>query len=153
MPRSLPTLVAVAVIACALAACDLVSTSPPPAGPDDFSGITGRWAARGITIRNVVSGDSGCDDLALGRTAIRFEASGRDQDRAALFYLYIFRNRSAFERLREAVGTCATAYVTDPGAPAPMAISPYVLVTPDALQPGFVDALREGLQEAAGSGG
>jgi hypothetical protein len=152
-PPSIRTSVAVALVALLVTGCGLVSTSPPPAGPEDFAGISTRLASRGISISNVVSGDSGCDDQELGRTAIRFEASGRDQREPATFYLYIFRNRSVYERLGDAVATCATAYVRDAGAPQPLEISPYVLVSPDRLEPAFAEAIREGLRAAAGTGG
>jgi len=140
-------------LALVVASCGLVSTTPPPASPDDFAGITTRLASRGVRIEGVVSGDPGCDDLALARTAIRFDASGLDQAAPATFYLYVFRNRDAFERLRPEVEVCATAYVRTAGAPAPIEISPYVLVTPDPLAPNFAATLLEAITEAAGTGG
>ena len=141
------------VLALLLVGCGFVSTSPPPVGPDDFVGITAKLAAERISVAHVVSGDSGCDDPELARTAIRFEASGLDQAEAATFYLYIFRNRAAFERVKADVEVCRTAYVRDASATPAIEVSPYVLATPDALAPGFAAALAEALEEAAGTGG
>jgi hypothetical protein len=143
----------IGLLALALAACGLVSTSAPPVGPDDFAGISRRLASRGVTIQQVVSGDSGCDDAELARTAIRFESAGLDQAEPATIHLYIFRNRAAFERNRPEVARCALSYVTDPAATRPIEVSPYVLVTPATLEPGFAAAVRGALEEAAGTGG
>jgi hypothetical protein len=106
-----------------------------------------------VSVAHVVSGDSGCDDQELARTAIRFEASGLDQVEPATFYLYIFRNRAAFERVKADVEVCRTAYVRDASATPAIEVSPYVLATPDALGPAFAAALAEALEEAAGTGG
>jgi hypothetical protein len=142
-----------ALLAIVAAGCGFVSTSPPPVGPDDFAGITGKLAAERISVAHVVSGDSGCDDPELARTAIRFEASGLDQQQPAAFYLYIFRNRAAFERVKANVEVCRTAYVRDASAAPPIEVSPYVLATPDELAPEFAAALEAALEEAAGTGG
>jgi hypothetical protein len=151
--RTSPPALALATLAVLLlAGCGFVKSSPPPAGPDDFAGITTRLASEGITIQHVVSGESGCDDQELARTAIRFEAAGADQAGLATFYLYIFRNRAAFERVRPEVATCATAYVRDPDAVL-IEISPYVLASPAAVAPRFAAILREALTKAAGTGG
>jgi hypothetical protein len=144
----LATLVAIVV-----AGCSYVSTSPPPVGPDDFVGITAKLAAARVSVAHVVSGESGCDDPELARTAIRFQASGLDQPEPATFYLYIFRNRAAFDRVKADVEVCRTAYVRDASATPAIEVSPYVLATPDALAPGFAAALAEALEEAAGTGG
>ena len=43
-------------------------------------------------------------------------------------YLYIFRNRAAFERLRATVDDCARTFVTDPETYESIEQSPFVLV-------------------------
>jgi hypothetical protein len=152
-PRPVRWLVTLVGLALGATACGTISTSPPPAGPDDFPGISRQLAARGVTIANVVSGESGCDDPDLGRTAIRFDASGQDQAEALPMHLYIFRNRAAWERNRETVRSCAVTYVDDPTAPPPIEVSPYILVAPARLPRELDRALREALDEAAGTGG
>ncbi len=55
---------------------------------------------REIVVDHVTSGEAGCNDPALARTAIAFDASGLDQVTPVRVYAYIFRNRDAFDRLR-----------------------------------------------------
>ena len=62
---------------------------------------------RGLHVDNVVSGDAGCTDPVLAPTAIAFDASGLDQPTPVRIYLYVFRNRATFERLRSTVDACA----------------------------------------------
>lgn len=88
----------VALLAIVVAACGTISTTAPPATPTDFAGIAGRLNAAGIKVSDWVSGDPGCDDGDLAKTAIRFEARGLDQATPVTLYLYIFRNHDAFER-------------------------------------------------------
>ena len=83
-----------------LAGCGTISTTPPPATPTDFPGLAGRLSTAGIKAADWVSGDPGCQDPNLAKTAIRFDASGLDQAEPVTLYLYIFRNRDAFERNR-----------------------------------------------------
>jgi len=135
------------------AACGTISTTPPPATPTDFLGLAGRLNVAGIKASDWVSGDPGCDDQELGRTAIRFEARGLDQAEPVTLYLYIFRNRAAFERNREAIPTCAASFVTDPAAFEQVEQSPYVVASQGPWAPRFEAALRETLESAAGTGG
>ena len=109
------TFVAVAV-SIGLAACSALLESPPAPTPADFQGIAADLVQRGVRIDNIVSGDAGCDDQELARTAIGLDAEGLDQDTPTRVYLYIFRNREAYERLRQSVDACARSYVTDPAA-------------------------------------
>lgn len=150
---SAPRVLSLALACLVVAACGTISSSPPPAGPDDFVGISRRMAASGVTIQHVVSGDAGCDDPQLGRTAIRFEASGVDQAQPATVYLYIFRNRAAFQRNRPVVAGCAGAYAPEPPGAQRIEVSPYILVAAAPLAPGLADALTNALREAAGTGG
>ena len=110
-------------------------------------------AQRGIALDHVVSGDAGCDDQVLAPTAIAFDASGLDQPTKVRIYLYIFRNREAFERLRATIDACARNFVTDPETFESVEQSPFVLVGQGPWGPKFKAALRAGLEVAAGTGG
>jgi hypothetical protein len=136
-----------------IAGCGAVSMTPPAATPTDFPGLAGRLNAAGIRVADWVSGDPGCDDPDLRATAIRFTARGRDQADPVTLYLYVFRNRAAFERNRAKIGPCAGAYVTDPQSFEQVEQSPYVLAGQGPWAPGFEAALRATLEIASGSGG
>jgi hypothetical protein len=145
------TLLAAAAIA--VAGCGSVSFTEPPATPTDFPGITGRMNAAGIKLSDWVSGDPGCADPDLAKTAIRVNAQGLDQTSPATLYLYIFNNREAFERNRQQIGPCATSYVTDPQSFQEIEQSPYVVASPGPWAPQFEAVLRRTLEQAAGTGG
>jgi hypothetical protein len=134
-------------------ACGTISMTSPPATPTDFPGLAGRLNAAGIKPADWVSGDPGCADPDLAKTAIRFEASGLDQATPVTLYLYVFRNRDAFERNREAIPPCAAAFVTDPATFEQVEQSPYVLASQGPWAPEFEAALRRTLESAAGTGG
>ncbi len=136
-----------------LGACGVVSTSPPPPTPADFPGITAELAVRGIQVNHFVSGDAGCSDPALVPTAIAFDARGLDQAENVRIYIYIFRNRDAFERLRASIDACASTFVTDPETYETVEQSPFVLAGQGPWGPEFEAAIREALAEAAGTGG
>ncbi len=136
----------------ALGACGVVTTSPPEPTPADFFGITANLSRRDITVDRVTSGDAGCDDQTLERTAIGFDASGLDQATPVRIHIYIFRNRAAFERLRQTVDACAMSYVTDPAAFASLEASPYVVASAGPWAPQFQAAIRAAVTEAAGTG-
>jgi hypothetical protein len=136
-----------------LGGCGLVSTTRPPATPADFVGITSELAKRGINVNHFVSGDAGCTDPVLTPTAIGFDAEGLDQPGAVRIYVYIFRNREAFERLRASVDGCAASFVTDPETFESVEESPFVLAGQGPWGVDFETALREALAAAAGTGG
>jgi hypothetical protein len=140
-------------MSCLFASCSVVSTTPPAATPADFQGITAEVAKRGIHVNHFVSGDPGCDDRVLSPTAISFDARGLDQAENVRLYVYIFRNREAFERLRASVDTCAASFVTDPETFESIEESPYVVAGQGPWGTDFEQALREGLAAAAGTGG
>jgi hypothetical protein len=148
--RRLAPLLAVTAL---LAACGTISTTAPPATPTDFPGLTGRLNVAGIEASDWVSGDPGCDNQELGRTAIRFTARGLDQAEPVTLYLYIFRNRDAFERNRAAIAPCAASFVTDPETFEQVEQSPYILASQGPWAPQFEAALRKTLESAAGTGG
>jgi hypothetical protein len=135
-----------------LSACGIVSTTPPAATPADFGGVTAELAKRGVQVNRFVSGDAGCPDPVLIPTAIAFDARGLDQADNVRIYIYIFRNREAFERLRAVVDACATSFVTDPETFETVEESPFVLAGQGPWGVEFEDALRDGLAAAAGSG-
>ncbi|CAN5558449.1 hypothetical protein BH20CHL7_BH20CHL7_02470 [soil metagenome] len=135
-----------------LVGCDRISTGPPAPTPADFQGIATELTKRGIAIDRIVSGDAGCDDPILIPTAIGLDATGLDQDEAVRLYVYIFRNRAAFERLRASVDTCARAFVTDPQTFETIEQSPYVLAGQGPWAPDFEAAVRDALEVAAGTG-
>lgn len=143
---------AVALVTVAVAACGFVSTTPPAPTPADFQGIAGEIVRRGVVIERIVSGDAGCDDPELARTAISFSASGLGQADHVTVYLYIFRNRASYEKLRSRVDACARSYVTDPETFESVETSPFVLAGQGPWADGFGAALREALVVAAGTG-
>ena len=136
-----------------LAGCGTISTTPPPATPTDFPGLAGRLNAVGIEVRDWVSGDPGCDDPELARTAIRFQASGLDQAEPVTMYLFVFRNRDAWERNLGNIGPCAASFVTDPDTFEQVDQSPYVVAGQGPWAPEFEATLRRTLESAAGTGG
>lgn len=136
-----------------MAACGLASGSPPAATPADFPGITAELATRGVSVNHFVSGEAGCPDPVLTPTAIAFDAKGLDQATDVRIYLYIFRNRDVFERLRSTIDACAASFVTDPETFESIEASPYVLAGQGPWGQAFKTALRAGLEAAAGSGG
>jgi len=140
-------------VAWVVAGCGTISMTAPPATPTDFPGIAGRLNAAGIRVADFVSGDAGCDDPDLIPTAIRFDATGLDQTAPATLYLYVFRNRDAFERHRAEIGPCAAAYVGDPETFEQIEQSPYVVASQGPWAPRFEAALRRVLEAAAGTGG
>ena len=150
-PRPLP--LAALVLAIALAgACGTISTTAPRPTPADFQGIASELTKRGIVIDDIVSGDAGCQDATLIPTAIALTADGLDQAEPVRIYLYIFRNRASFERLRATVDDCARAFVTDPDTFETVEQSPFVVAAQGPWAPEFEGALRDALNVAAGTG-
>ena len=94
----------------------------------------------------------GCNDRVLNPTAIGLDASGKDQAAPVRLYLYIFRDREAYERLRSAIDECAQSFVTDPQTFESIESSPFVLAGQGPWAPEFKATLREALTEASGTG-
>ncbi|HYH93608.1 MAG TPA: hypothetical protein VD763_10645 [Candidatus Saccharimonadales bacterium] len=132
--------------------CDAISTTPPAPTPADFQGIASELTRRGVVIDDIVSGDAGCDDEVLTPTAIALTTSGLDQATPVRLYLYIFRNREVFERLRATIDGCARSYVTDPQTFESIEQSPFVVTAQGPWAPEFEAAVRESLEVAAGTG-
>ena len=138
--------------AVAIAACGALTEPAPAPTPADFQGIASEIVKRGIAIDHLVSGDAGCDDKVLNPTAIGLDASGKDQEEPVRLYLYIFRNREAYERLRSAIDECARSFVTDPETFESIESSPFVLAGQGPWAPEFKATLREALTVASGTG-
>jgi hypothetical protein len=136
----------------ALAGCGTISTTSPAPTPADFQGIATELTRRAIAIDGIVAGDAGCADRVLIPTAIALTASGLDQAEPVRIYLYIFRNREAFERLRASIDDCARSFVTDPATYETVEQSPFVLAGQGPWAPEFEAAVREALTVAAGTG-
>jgi hypothetical protein len=146
--------VGLALAVCVLVAgCGAFTSSAPAATPAGFQGIAGLLVQNGLKIDHVVSGDAGCDDPTLKRTAIALDASGLDQATPTQLYIYIFRDREAFDRLRQTVDACARTYATNPDAFESVEASPYVVAGPGPWGAGFKAAIRSIFSEAAGTGG
>jgi hypothetical protein len=140
------------VVLLVAAGCSAFTPQTPKPTPTDFAGVVSELALVGIGVDNVVSGDAGCDDQRLARTAIAFDASGLDQSQPTRVHMYAFKNGKVFDELRPAVDLCARSYVTDPAAYGSVDASPYVMAGPGPWAPGFEDALRKALERAAVGG-
>ena len=149
---SLRRAVAVVVLMLASSACGVLSTSAPAPTPADFQGIASELTKRDVVLDRLVSGDAGCDDRVLIPTAIAFDARGLDQAETVRIYLYIFRNRASFEKLRGTVDACARSFVTDPETYETVEQSPFVLAGQGPWAPSFEAAIRDALEVAAGTG-
>jgi hypothetical protein len=91
-------------------------------------------------------------DPVLIPTAIGLDATGLDQDQRVRIYLYVFRNRASFEKLRASVDTCARDFVTDPDTFETIEQSPYVVAGQGPWAPEFEAAVRDAVAIAAGTG-
>lgn len=150
--RGARSAIGLALLTVAIVGCGTISPTPPSPTPADFQGIAGTIVQRGIRISHIVSGDPGCADQDLGKTAIAFDAVGLDQAAPIRLYLYIFRNRATYERLRATVDECARAYVSDPETYESVETSPYVLSGQGPWAEKFKANLRSAITEAAGTG-
>ena len=143
---------ALAAVALLLAGCAAFTPQTPKPTPTDFEGIVAELATAGIGVDNVVSGDPGCDDQRLARTAIAFDASGLDQGTPTRVHLYAFKNAGVYDELRPVIDLCARSYVTNPEDYASVDATPYVFAGPGPWAPQFEDALRDALERAAVGG-
>jgi hypothetical protein len=144
--------VASVALALAVSACGTISTSPPAPTPADFGGIATELNKQGVRVGNAVSGDAGCTDPELIPTAIALDAEGLDQPNPVRIYLYIFRDRASFEKLRANIDACARTYATDPETFESVEQSPYAVAGQGPWSPRFEAAIRHGLEVAAGTG-
>jgi hypothetical protein len=135
-----------------LAGCSAFTPQTPKPTATTFAGIVSELALVGVGVENVVSGDPGCDDQRLARTAISFDASGLDQAEPTRVHLYAFKNGTVYDELRPVVDLCARSYVLDPADYAWVDATPYVFAGPGPWAPDFEDALREAIERAAVGG-
>ena len=135
-----------------VAACSAFTPQAPSPTPTDFAGIVTELATVGVGVEHVVSGDPGCQDERLARTAIAFVASGLDQAAPTRVFLYAFKDAAVFAEMRPAVDLCARSFVTDPAAYASVEAVPYLFAGPGPWAPRFEDALRTALERAAAGG-
>ena len=142
----------VAALAVGIAGCSTIARSAPPPTAAPFPTIAGRFSLHGIRVTGIVSGDAGCPDANLGKTAIGFDAVGLDQATSVRVHLFIFRDRATYERLRGSIDQCAASFVTDPATFESVETSPYVVAGQGPWGPGFKDNIRAALVEAAGTG-
>ena len=132
--------------------CSAFTPTTAPATPTDFAGIVAELENVGIDVNRVVSGEAGCDDQRLSRTAIAFDARGLDQPTPVRIYFYAFKNQQVYDELRATVDTCARSYVTDAAAFGAVDEPPYVLAGSGPWAPAFKDAVRTALQRVAVGG-
>jgi hypothetical protein len=144
--------VATVLASIVLAGCSTISRTPPPATAAPFPGIASQLSLHGIRVTGIASGDAGCADANLARTAIGFDASGLDQASTVRIHVYIFRDRATYERLRASIDQCAAAFVTDPQTFESVETSPYVVAGQGPWGPVFKDNIRAAVTEAAGTG-
>jgi hypothetical protein len=139
-----------------LAGCSSIerlSSPEPSATPASFPGITRVLGPKGIFIDTIVSGDAGCADTGLAKTAISFRASGLDQPAPIALRLYRFADDAALQRRLGDLSTCAASYVTAPERFIRIVVSPYVVQGDGTLAPEFEQVLTDGLRIAATDGG
>jgi hypothetical protein len=141
-----------AIVALLLGACSAFTPTTAPATPTDFEGVVAELENLGIDVNRVVSGEAGCADQRLSRTAIGFDARGLDQATPVRIHLYAFKDQQVYDELRATVDACARSYVTDPAAFGAVDEPPYVLAGSGPWAPSFKDALRKALQRAAVGG-
>jgi len=150
---SIPRAVGLGFVALIVAGCQFVVTGAPSPTPADFPGIAIEFQKAGLHVDDVVAGDAGCDDAVLAPTAISFDVSGKDQTKPVKMYLYVFRNKATYERLRSSIDACARSFVTDPDTYESVERSPFVLAGQGPWAPEFKAIIRTGIETAAGTGG
>ena len=111
------------------------------------------WAGRRAHEALDIARRQVADLLSASADEIAFTASGLDQASPVRAYLYIFRNRDAYDRNLDDVDACARSYVTDPATYEKIEISPYVATGQGPWAPDFKAALTDALTVAAGTGG
>jgi hypothetical protein len=125
----------------------------PVRTPADTQALIEEIARRGGTVRHVISGDRGCEDVGLIPNAVSLELTAgapgdaaSPEPEAALVYLFVFRDLRAFEDARGALEACRSA--VDPGADA-VSVAPYYAFGPE-LDPAQRRLLVEAFQAFPG---
>ena len=139
------------LVAVTVGACGSLVVGQPTPTPQDFGGIVSSLADAGITVTNVVSGDSGCSDPNLFGPAIGFDASGLGATAPLRLHVYIFADTEAYARRRPDVDRCIARYATDPATFETVDAAPYVLAGQGPWPASFKAGARTALARAAGS--
>ena len=79
--------------------------------------------------------------------------AGSTRRRTVRIHLYVFRNKAAWERHRDAIPGCAASFVTDPQTFEQVEQSPYIVASQGPWGADFEAALRRALEQGAGTGG
>ena len=137
------------VVTLVAAGCARVLETAPAPTPGDFPGIASVLGQRGIRVDAIASGDAGCADAELARTAIRFTLAGADQATPVTARIYIFGTQAAYDRRRQSVDACARAYITDPAELQVIDAAPFVLVGQGPWATNFATTVKRALREAA----
>lgn len=132
-----------------LSGCARVLETAPAPTPGDFPALASALAARGITVDRIASGDAGCQDAELARTAIRFWASGADQAAPVMARVYIFGTQAGYDRRRQSVDACARSYITDPAQLQQVDAAPFVLMAQGPWAPTFAADVKAAVREVA----
>ncbi len=150
--RIAPAIAGLLALCLTVSACGAAGGAPSPT-PADFAGIVEQLAKVGIGVENVVSGDAGCSDPTLAKTAIAFDAKGLDEATPTQIRVYIFADRDAWQRLSASVAACARSYVTDETTYESLAPSPFVVSGQGPWPAKFAAGLKTAFTAAAGTGG
>jgi hypothetical protein len=135
-----------------VAGCAAFTPQEPQRTPTDFAGLVAELARVGVGVTNVVSGDAGCPDQRLARTAIAFDAVGPGGTEPTRVFLYRFRDMAVYEELRPFVDLCARSFVVDPADYATVDAPPWVLAGPGPWDDEFERALQQALERAVAGG-
>lgn len=134
-----------------LAGCSDLGGAPPAPTPLDFPGIAGQLTLQGLVVAQPRSGDAGCNDPTLIPTAISFDLSGLGVTTPIRARVFMFADRSAYDRRRAAVDTCTAAWTTDPATVEFVNAPPFVLVVQGPIPTAFKAALVRALTTSAGA--
>jgi hypothetical protein len=140
-------------LALGVAGCSGLVEGKPTPTPQDFGGLVEALRTAGITVTNPTSGDAGCADPNLIRTAIAFTATGQGVTTPVQLRVYIFGSEAAFDRRRPDVDACDAHWATDPATFETVDAVPYVLAGQGPWPAAFKTAAQIALRQAAGTGG
>ncbi len=137
------------VVTLVAAGCARVLETAPAPTPGDFPGIASVLGQHGIRVESIASGDAGCPDVELARTAIRFTLAGADQPTPVTARIYIFGTQAAYDKRRQSVDVCARSYITDSAQLQVVDAAPFVLVGQGPWATTFAATVKRSLREAA----
>jgi hypothetical protein len=147
--RIAPVALVSLLVALLVAGC---GTAVPTATPQDMTGVLSALVLRGVAIRQVVGGDTGCPNSPLHSNAARIdlnlEGNGRDQQ----VYLFRWRRTADYDAAAEGFAECVAQHAARSTPPAVEVVE----VRPwRAYGSGWsrelTSLVREALQAAAGN--